>query len=194
MKLIRRIKRWLFGKLINPMVRKRRLKVLKKHGEDVRIGKGGRFLGHIECGNHVSIGEGAYFVSTKAKLIIQDHCVFGPNVTIYTGDHAIHVVGKHIIDVTDEDKERLGGGFDKDVVIEEGCWIGTRAIILKGVRVGKGSVIGAGAVVTKDVPPYSVYVGSPPWKIFPRFTPEQILEHESALYAGNCGVIESEKN
>lgn len=70
-----------------------------------------------------------------------------------------------------------------DVVIEEGCWIGTRAIILKGVRVGKGSVIGAGAIVTKDVPPYSIYVGVPSMKILPRFTKEEILEHESRIAA-----------
>lgn len=66
-------------------------------------------------------------------------------------------------------------------MIESGCWIGTRAIILKGVTIGKGSIIGAGAVVTKDVPPYSVYVGVPALKVKPRFSDEQIAEHEKLL-------------
>ena len=110
--------------------------------------------------------------------------MFGPNVTIYTGDHATHVIGKRMIDVTDADKDGLGGDFDQDVVIEEDCWIGTRAIILKGVKIGKGSVIGAGSVVTKDIPDYSIYVGTPPAnRLFPRFTQEEILEHESKLNA-----------
>ena len=179
MKFIKRIIR----KLISPIRKKKLMKGLTKYGEDVTVGKNCTFLGNIECGNHIFINEGAYFASTRAKLIIKDHCMFGPNVTIYTGDHAIRVIGKHIIDVTDADKDKLGGNFDQDVVIEEGCWIGTRAIILKGVRIGKGSVIGAGAIVTKDVPDYSIYVGSPlACKIIPRFTAEEIEQHEQILY------------
>ena len=162
---------------------RRRKKNLAQCGENVVIGKNCTFLGNVECGNHIFINDGAYFVSTRAKLIIKDHCVFGPNVTIYTGDHATRVVGKHIIDVTDADKDMLDAKLDQDVVIEEGCWIGTRAIILKGVRIGKGSVVGAGAVVTKDVPDYSIYLGIPSAsKILPRFTPEEIAEHERILY------------
>lgn len=178
-----------YQKFFCPLIKKRRMKGLSKYGEIVTVGGNCRFLGNIECGNNVFINEGAYFVSTKAKLKIEDNCVFGPNVTIYTGDHATHVIGKHIIDVTDEDKDKLGRNFDRDVVIEEGCWIGTRAIILKGVTIGKGSVIGAGAVVTKSVPPYSVYVGTPPMKIFPRFTEEEILEHEKRLDANKREIL-----
>lgn len=179
---MRAIKRFIGKKIVGPIRKKKLMRGLTKYGDDVTVGKNCTFLGNIECGNHIFINEGAYFASTRAKLIIKDHRMFGPNVTIYTGDHAIHVVGKHIIDITDEDKDNLGGGFDKDVIIEDGCWIGTRAIILKGVRIGKGSVIGAGAIVTKDVPDYSVYVGIPgASKIVPRFTPEEVLEHEKTL-------------
>lgn len=49
----------------------------------------------------------------------------------------------------------------KEVVIEDGCDIGIGSIILPGVKIGEGSIVGAGAVVTKDVPPYSVVVGNP---------------------------------
>lgn len=169
--------------IITPLTQRKRKKNLKKCGDKVHVGSNCTFIGHIECGNNVFINDGAYFVSTMAKLIIKDHCMFGPNVTIYTGDHAIGVVGKHIIDVTDADKLKLGGNYDQDVIIEDGCWIGTRAIILKGVRIGRGCVIGAGAIVTKDVPDYSVYVGIPPnVRITPRFTEEEIIEHERILY------------
>lgn len=110
--------------------------------------------------------------------------MIAPNVTIYTGDHATNVIGKHIIDVTDADKDKLNGEFDKDVIIGEGAWIGTRAVILKGVRIGKGAVIGAGAIVTKDVPDYHIYVGSPlAYKLYPRFTPEDMAEHVRLLSA-----------
>lgn len=54
---------------------------------------------------------------------------------------------------------------------------------MRGVTVGKGSVIGAGAVVTKDIPPYSIYVGVPVARIMPRFTEERINQHEQNLIA-----------
>lgn len=89
--------------------------------------------GNIEVGSDVVIGQGAYFISTQAKLMIHDHVMFGPNVTIYTGDHATDIIGKHIIEITDADKKKQHNIYDKDIEIEAGCWIGTRAIILKGV-------------------------------------------------------------
>jgi len=178
---MRFLKKVIYKNIVAPLVKKHRLKGLLKYGENISVGKNCTFIGRIKCGNNIYIGDGAYFVSTKANLEIHDNCVFGPNVTIYTGDHAIRVIGKHIIDVTDNDKQLLGDGFDQDVIIEEGCWIGTRAIILKGVTIGKGSVIGAGAIVTKDVPPYTVYVGVPSCRMFPRFSNEEIEEHERLL-------------
>jgi maltose O-acetyltransferase len=52
-------------------------------------------------------------------------------------------------------------GIEVPVTIEEDCWLGTGAIVLPGVRIGSGSIIGAGAVVTKDIPPMSIAVGVP---------------------------------
>lgn len=177
-----KIKSLIYKILIAPHRRRSLLKLFKKCGERVSVGKGGTFIGHIEVGNRVFINDGAYFVSTRAKLIIQDYVMIAPNVTIYTGDHATNVVGKHIIDITDSDKDQLSTEFDQDVIIGEGAWIGTRAIILKGVRIGKGAVIGAGAIVTRDVPDYHVYVGSPlANKLYPRFTPEELVEHERII-------------
>ncbi len=167
------IKRYIYQ-----LIQNQRAKQLTVAGIHVRIPKAHHFQGHIECGSYVTFGGGGYFVSTRAKIIIHDYVVFGPNVTIYTGDHPIDRIGKHICEITDSEK---GNDYDKNVVIESGCWIGTRAIILKGVTIGKGSIIGAGAVVTKDVPPYSIYVGVPQQRTFPRFTEEQIALHEAVL-------------
>lgn len=52
-------------------------------------------------------------------------------------------------------------GIELPVIIEEDCWLGTGAIVLPGVHIGRGSIIGAGAVVTKDIPPLSLAVGVP---------------------------------
>lgn len=121
----------------------------------------GSLSGNIEVGSDVVIEQGAYFISTQEKLMIHDHVVFDPNATIYTGDHAIDIIGKHIIEITDADKKKQHNIYTKDVEIEAGCWIGTRAIIFKGVTIGRGSVIGASVIVKKDVPPYTIYVGVP---------------------------------
>ena len=55
----------------------------------------------------------------------------------------------------------MQGCSPEDVVIEDDVWIGSRCVILGNVRVGRGSVIGAGSVVTKDIPPFSIAVGVP---------------------------------
>lgn len=151
-------------------------------GQFVNVQRGCHLQGEIHVGNHVLIGSGAYFVSTRAKLMIHDYVIFGPNVTIYTGDHALDFVGFHIAEVTDKMKSERKKQYDKDVIIEAGCWIGTRVIILKGVTIGRGSVIGAGAIVTKDVPPYSIYTGSGSTAVIrSRFSDEQIIAHETEL-------------
>ena len=169
----------LIKSILYKMVLRHRTRKLKTVGDNVKIGKNCNLQGNVCCGSDISIGPGAYFVSTHSNIFIHDHVIFGPNVTIYTGDHPTDIIGKHISEITDQDKEP--GKYDKDVIIEEGCWIGTRAIILKGVTIGRGSVIGAGAIVTKDVPPYSIYTGIPSVRIRARFSENEIEEHEKLL-------------
>lgn len=124
----------------------------------------------------MQIGEHASFIATIAKIYIGNNVMFGPYVTIRGGNHRIHVIGEYMCDVTEKLSEN-----DEDVVIEDDVWIGTHVILLKGVRIGKGSVIGAGSVVTKSVPPYSIYTGSPALKIRPRFSESEIVEHKKRL-------------
>lgn len=102
--------------------------------------------------------------------------MFGPGVHIHGGNHKIDEIGR-LLKHTSQKKQ----GDDKQVTIEDDCWIGANTIILSGVTVGKGSVVGAGSVVTKDIAPYSIYTGAPERKVRQRFTQEQIETHERML-------------
>lgn len=156
-----------------------RKSMLAECGSNVYIGKGGSFIfKNIYIGNNVSIGQNATFMCALAKIIIKDNVMFGPHVFIITGSHRTDVIGKFMIDV----KEKLPEN-DKDVIIEEDVWIGANAIILRGVTIGRGSIVAAGSIVTKDIEPYSIYAGVPARKIKSRFNQEQISEHEELLYA-----------
>jgi acetyltransferase-like isoleucine patch superfamily enzyme len=135
-------------------------------------------LWNLSIGEGTSIPKGSTFYCTKAPLIIGRKVIFGPKPTIITGDHRIDIIGKYIIDVTDTEKLPEN---DLPVVIEDDVWCGANVTILKGVTIGRGSVIAAGAVVTKSFPPYSIIGGVPARLIKMRFTPEQIEEHEKLL-------------
>ena len=135
-------------------------------------------LRNLSVGDGTSIPKGSTFYCTEAPLTIGRKVVFGPRPTIITGDHRIDIVGKHIIDVTVEEKLPEN---DLPVVIEDGVWIGANVTILKGVTIGRGSVVAAGAVVTKSCAPYSIIGGVPAKLIKMRFTEEEIEEHERIL-------------
>ena len=149
-------------------------------GESVRISAGCTFAGNenIQVGNNVSFGSDMRVLTTRAKLKIGNFVMFAPGVMIVTGDHRTDIIGKYMHQVTDADKRPED---DKDVVIEDDVWVGANATILKGVTIGRGSVVASGAVVTKSCPPYSVVAGVPARVIKCRFTPEQIAQHEKAL-------------
>lgn len=135
-------------------------------------------LENLSIGDGTSIPKGSTFYCTDAPLTIGKKVVFGPTPTIITGDHRIDIIGKHIIDVTVEEKLPEN---DQPVVIEDGVWCGANVTILKGVTIGRGSVIAAGAVVTKSFPPYSIIGGVPAKLIKMRFTEDEIAEHERIL-------------
>lgn len=138
-----------------------------KYGNNVHIGKHCTFYyDHIEIGNNVFIGDNNYFLSGVARIIIKDHVVFGPNVSIVTGNHRFDDKSKLIDEYLANDKRDID---DEDVVFEGDNWIGMNVTILKGVHVKKGAIIGAGAVVTKDCEENSIYVGNPARKIANRY-------------------------
>jgi len=136
--------------------------------------------GTISIGNDVGIGERACFVAAISHIRIGNHIAFAPNVTIRGGNHRYDIVGKWITDYKKEDKRPED---DQDVFIEDDCWIGTNVVILKGVTIGRGSIVAAGAVVNKSCPPYSIVGGIPAKVLKFRFTKDEIIAHEKQLYS-----------
>lgn len=100
----------------------------------------------VHIGNYCNIGNNA-FLDGRSGLVIGDHVATGAEIMIYTLQHDI-----------DSPQFEVTGG---PVTIESYVYIGPRAIILPGVRIGYGAVVAAGAVVTCDVPPYAVVGGIP---------------------------------
>lgn len=142
---------------------------------------------NIFIGNHVDIGYDADFIASRSKIIIGDHVVFGPKVSIRGGDHRTDVVGKYVDEVSDDMKLEEN---DQNVVFEGDNWIGMNVTILKGVTIGHGCIVAAGAVVTKSMPPYTIVGGVPAKVLKMRFSEEEIKEHEKLL----AERIKTEKN
>lgn len=137
-----------------------------------------RGLWNLSVGDGTSIPKGSTIYCTDAPLTIGRKVIFGPRPTIITGDHRTDIIGKYIIDVTVQEKLQEN---DQPVVIEDDVWCGANVTILKGVTIGRGSVVAAGAVVTKSFPPYSIIGGVPARLLKMRFTEDEIREHESII-------------
>ncbi len=131
-----------------------------KHLETFEIGDGvfigaqayiqGRFDGTTRIGNRVWIGPQAYF--DARHLILEDHVGWGPGAKVLGSVHTGLPIEAPIIETDLE---------VRPVKVEEWADIGTGAILLPGVTVGKGSIVGAGAVVTRDVPAFAIVAGVP---------------------------------
>lgn len=123
-------------------------------GDAVFIGAGsmiqGRWDGSCHIGNHVWIGPHAYF--DARDLVLEDYVGWGPGAKLLGSAHTGEPVDVPII-ATDLSIERVVVGYGAD--------IGTNATLLPGVHVGAHSIVGAGAVVTADVPEYAVVAGVP---------------------------------
>ena len=134
--------------------------VMFRHPETFSIGSGvfigeqaiiqGRFDGRCEIGAHTWIGPQAYF--DARDLVIEDSVGWGPGAKVLGSSHTALPTDVPIM-ATDLEI--------KPVVIESSADIGVNAIILPGVRVGRGAIVGAGAVVTADVEPMTVVAGVP---------------------------------
>lgn len=137
---------------------------------------------NLFIGDDVSINENCSFLNTRANIIIGNHVMFGPGVTVVTGNHRTDIVGRYMSSIGEDEKYE---DDDQDVSFEGDNWIGTGAIILKGVTVGVGAIVSAGAVVLNDVPAYSIVGGIPAKVIKMRFSEEEIAEH--------CKILSEEK-
>ncbi len=106
---------------------------------------------NIIIGDNVLINAGGY-LSGEGELIIHDHVLIGPNVCIISAGHACHDPGCLI--------QKQGLTYGR-IVIGKDVWVGGGAVVLQGVSIGEGAVIGAGSVVSRDIPPYAIFVGNP---------------------------------
>lgn len=113
-------------------------------------------IGNISIGNDVSMGPNNTVMCTRAKVKIGDHVMTAPGVTLITGMHRYDIVGRTMKSIRNDEKLPEN---DQDIVLEGDNWIGANVTILRGVTVGMGSIIAAGAVVTKDVPRFSIVGG-----------------------------------
>lgn len=121
-----------------------------KCGGGISIGRRCRIHKNTVIGNYSGIGYGC---EVNNGVTIGENVMMGPEVLIYTQNHRM--------DDPDVPMRTQGMRDLKPVLIEDDVWIGARVCILPGVTIGKGSVIGACAVVARDIPPYSVAVGNP---------------------------------
>ena len=135
-------------------------------------------LRNVYIYDNVSIGPKAKISTPNANIIIKGNCAIAEGLTIHTGNHT-RILGMFVTDITEANKPE---GYDKDVIIEKDVWIGSNVTILSGVHIGRGSTIAAGAVVNKDIPPYSIVGGVPARFIKHYWTIEKIQEHEKILY------------
>jgi maltose O-acetyltransferase len=110
---------------------------------------------YCDYGTNIILGENVFFnfncvLLDVAKITVGSRTVFGPNVQIYTAGHPVNYL------------ERASGlEYGKSIVIGQDVWIGGSAIICPGVTIGNRSIIGAGSVVTKDIPDDVIAVGNP---------------------------------
>jgi maltose O-acetyltransferase len=174
---MRRIKR-IFGKCVYALVRhlpesykvnigQKSLRafcgkcLLAKCGQNVNIEKNAEFAYSVELGNNSGLGINCRI---SGKTLIGNNVMMGPNVCIFTKNHAF--------DRVDIPMNLQGMSKEHPVLIEDDVWIGANVIILPGVKISKGSIIGAGSVVTKNVPEYAIVGGNPARVIKYRKTPE----------------------
>ena len=171
---IRSLVKKAYNVIYTPICKKRMLYC----GKDVRFSPFDSAFSYpsISVGDHVSIGYHADFIATRSKIIIGNHVIFGPHVSIRGGNHRFDIPGRYIDTIKDDEKLPEN---DADVVFEGDNWIGMNVTILKGVRVGFGSIIAAGSVVTRSIPPCTIVGGVPARVIKDRFTLEEKSIHLS---------------
>lgn len=132
-------------------------------------------------GNNVGIG---HYCVLNTDVVLGNDVMLAAHVGLISKDaHRSDIVG-----LTMFEGPRLDSG---SVTVEDDVWIGFGAIILSGVTIGRGAVVAAGALVTKDVPPYSYVMGVPARTVKRRFSDAQIAEHERllALRASNVDSL-----
>lgn len=132
--LIKKIVKELLGKSENAVINP---PFYCDYGFNIEVGK--NFFANYNC-----------TILDVAKVKIGDNCQFAPNVAVYTAGHPIHPVSRN---------SQYEYGIS--VTIGDNVWIGGNSVIVPGVHIGSNTVIGAGSVVTKDIPDWVIAAGNP---------------------------------
>jgi acetyltransferase-like isoleucine patch superfamily enzyme len=133
---------------------------------------------NVSIGEHVKVKEGVVIQASRCVTIAQ-HTTLNPYVVVFgdvtlgrynmIGPHAQLFGGDH--NFSDPDvPTKVQGSTSVGIVVEDNVWLGGGVVVLDGVRIGTGAIVGAGAVVTKDVAPYSIVAGNPARLIRYRFS------------------------
>ena len=137
----------------------------------------------IPVGRRTSVHMGCFITGRKTVIghhtTINRRCHLDGRGGLWIGNNVNISPEVYLVSLTHDFQNPDFPAIPKEVIIEDYVWIGARAMILPGVRLGQGSVVGAGAVVTKDVPPYAIVAGIPAKKIGER---SKDLKYETSYF------------
>ncbi|MDE7202492.1 MAG: sugar O-acetyltransferase [Lachnospiraceae bacterium] len=110
---------------------------------------------YCDYGTHIEVGKNFFAnynctILDVAKVVIGDNCQMAPNVAIYTAGHPVHPATRN-----------TAYEYGIEITIGDNVWIGGNTVICPGVHIGSNVVIGAGSVVTKDIPDWVIAAGNP---------------------------------
>ena len=146
-------------------------------GVDVRVYNKDNFI--LE--EHTKVDHNSIIMNSNAKFIVKKYSGCAVNLTVITGNHP-QFPGRFYRTISKK-KETLDiSKYDKDVVVNEDVWVGCNVTILSGVNIGRCSIVAAGSVVTKSMPPYCIIGGVPAKPIKVKWTMDEIMFHEQSLF------------
>ncbi|WP_075352545.1 acyltransferase [Algoriphagus marinus] len=141
---------------------------------------------NIWCKSEIKIGKNFYIgrnSQIECDTVIGNNVIFGNNVALVGKyDHHFQEIGIPIRFASQiRDHTYSWKGLNSKVIIGDDVWVGYGSILLSGIKIGKGSIVAAGSVVTKDVEPYAIVGGNPAKLLKNRFSEFEIKEHEDVL-------------
>ena len=162
-------------------------------------------------GKNASIGVPAD-LKKQENIFLYDFARIGPKSNIMTSGAGKFIMkrgclcSEGLVVVVSNHRQRIGEYLNsnnddaiyEDVVVDEDVWIGANVTLLAGIHIGRGAIIGACAVVSKDIPPYTIAVGNPAKVIKLKWTINEIIMHEEKLYSPKqrftCQQLENIRN
>ncbi|MGZ3900155.1 MAG: acyltransferase, partial [Bacteroidia bacterium] len=146
-------------------------------GRNVEIGTAER----VKIGSNSSIQDRCILLG---EISIGNFCIFAPNVYLSSGRHhynykpSFYIKDQDSLVVNNPDLHNL---YSKPIIIEDDCWLGINVVVMSGIKIGKGSIIGANSVITKNVEPFSIMGGAPAKLIKKRidFSPKKKIKYNN---------------